>query len=344
MDDADHEGCVTQTPDTITILRRFLSAVLNTQKKYTAVRSLYLVSIALLFVSSAIPASAQIVESTGPRALGMGGAFVAVASDSSAVWWNPGGLAAGPFLDMALAKAWTEAEERLPSWQHRTSSFTMATPPFGFGYYRFRLTDIQPFNPTEEAPPDREDGGVARSLSASQLGVTLVQTLTSGVHAGTTLKYLRGTLDGGDTQSRFDLDVGALAVAGPVRLGAVVRNVREPEFDDFRLPRQVRVGAAFDAEPATGTPLIVAVDADLRAYDAGTGERKVLAAGAEQWFQSRRFGIRAGGRFNTVGRRERSATAGVSVAVRSGVYVDGYGVKGGSNDEQGWGLAARVSF
>ena len=277
----------------------------------------------------------------------MGGAFVAVASDSSAVWWNPGGLAAGPFLDMALARASTEGEEMLPSWRHKTTSFTIATPPFGFGYYRFRLTDIQPSGPTEQAPRDREDRGVefpARSLSASQLGVTLVQTLMPGVHAGTTLKYVRGTLDAGATQGRFDVDVGVLAVAGPVRLGAVVRNLAEPEFEDFRLPRQMRVGAAFDAERATGAPLTVAVDADLRAYDAGSGERRVIAAGVERWLQSRRFGFRAGGRFNTVGRRERSATAGGSVAVRSGVYVDGYAVKGGSDDEQGWGLALRVSF
>ena len=113
-----------------------------------------------------------------------------------------------------------------------------------------------------------------RSLSASQLGVTLVRTLSPGVHTGTTLKYVRGTLrhgredslaspsdllalgddyDGGETQGRFDLDVGLLAVAGSVRLGAVVKNLREPEFDApgltpdappnrLVMPRQMRVG------------------------------------------------------------------------------------------------------
>ncbi|MBM3817408.1 MAG: hypothetical protein FJW14_00125 [Acidimicrobiia bacterium] len=347
MDDAEHPGDVTQTPDTITILRLFLSTVLSNQKNYTAGRRDQLVSITLLCLGLSVPASAQIIESTGPRALGMGGAFVAVASDSSAIWWNPGGLAAGPFMDMALARAATEAEESLPAWRHRTTSFTLATPPFGIGYYRFRLTDIQPFSPTGQGTPDREDRRVglpARSLSASQLGVTLVQTLTPGVHAGTTLKYVRGTVGEGATHNRFDADVGVLAVAGPVRLGAVVRNVGQPEFEDFRLPRQVRAGAAFDAERATGGPLTVAVDADLRSYDAGGGDRRVVAAGIERWFQARRFGIRAGGRFNMVGRRERSATGGASVAVRSGVFVDGYAVKGGAADEEGWGLAARVSF
>jgi hypothetical protein len=55
----------------------------------------------------AVPARAQIVESVGSRALGMGGAFVAVASDSSATWWNPAGLAAGQFVDLAIGRAVT---------------------------------------------------------------------------------------------------------------------------------------------------------------------------------------------------------------------------------------------
>ena len=314
-----------------------------------------LIGIALLCacLGGGIPssASAQILESVGTRALGMGGAFVAVASDASATWWNPAGLAAGPFLDLTVARASTGAGDRAPAWRDRTSWFAIATPPFGFGYYRFRLTDIQPFSPTDQAAAGREDRGVgipARSLSASQLGVTVVQTVTSGIHAGSTLKYLRGTPSGGDTQGRFDLDAGVLAIAGSLRVGAVVRNVTRPEFNApgaaLRLPRQFRVGAAFDPERATGVPLTISLDADVRAYDTGTGERRVVAAGAEQWFKAKRFGVRGGGRFNTVGLQERSVTAGATVAVRSGLYVEGYVVRGGPADEQGWGLAARISF
>ena len=42
----------------------------------------------------------------------MGGAFVAVANDSSATWWNPGALADGPFLDAAIGFATTEVDLR----------------------------------------------------------------------------------------------------------------------------------------------------------------------------------------------------------------------------------------
>jgi hypothetical protein len=312
--------------------------------------------------------SAQIVEAVGPRALGMGGAFVAVANDSSATWWNPAGLAAGPFLDMALGRAVTGIEETLPARRDRVSWLTLATPPIGFSYYRLRITDIQPVDSTAQNPGDREDrraGVPVRSLSASQLGATLVQTLLPGVHAGTTVKYVRGAvlrsqadgllepsellglgqdLDGGDSEGRFDLDVGVLAVDGPFRLGGVIRNVREPVFDEVRLPRQVRLGAAFDGDGAGLLPLTIAIDADVRSYHSAAGARRVIAIGAEQWFAARRLGVRAGARFNAVGAKDRTATAGISAAVRSGLYVDGHVVRGGAADERGWGVAARVSF
>jgi hypothetical protein len=321
-----------------------------------------------LLCLSVRPVSAQIVEAVGPRALGMGGAFVAVANDGTATWWNPGGLAAGPFMDMALARAVTQTDEALPAGRDRVVSYTLGTPPFGFSYYRLRLTDVQPFRPTEQSADDRQDrraGVPVRSLSVSQLGATLVQAVLPGVHAGTTLKYVRGRalasredagrdpsdlldagadLEGGDVGHRFDLDVGVVAVGGPIRVGGVVRNVRQPEFGEMRLERQVRVGAAFDGERVNLTPLTVALDADVRTYRSATGDRRVIAVGAEQWLLTRRLGLRAGARFNTAGARERAGTAGVSVSVRSGLYLEAHVVRGGSADEKGWGLASRVSF
>ena len=208
-----------------------------------------------------------------------------------------------------------------------------------------------------------------RSFSGSALGLTVVQSILPGVHAGATLKYVRGTarggadegaraandlldrgeeLDGGDAENRFDLDAGLIGAAGPVRIGAVMRNVRRPRFGGdampFVLPRQTRVGAAIDVEKAGGTPLILAVDADVRTYATGSGDRRVIAAGAEQWLFAKRIGVRGGARFNRVGARERAATAGVSIAARNGMYVEGQIVRGGSEAERGWGLGARVSF
>jgi hypothetical protein len=313
---------------------------------------------------------AQAIETTGSRALGMGGAFVAVANDSSAIWWNPAGLADGPFLNVATAWTSSEVDRGAPAGRNGVTGFFLATPPFGLSLYRLRIEQL----PTGAAQPGREDeqGGIPlRSLSATQLGVTLVHSLLSGVHAGATVKYLRGSvgigfgnpaasgsdllgdagdLDRGDTQNEFDLDVGVLAIRGPLRGGLVVRNMFEASFSaddasvaDMRLPRQIRVGGAFDAS-SYGPPLTVALDVDLQRYESPWGDRRVVAVGAEHWVRPKRVAVRGGARFNTVGQEERAWTAGASVAIKSGLFVDGHGVWGRDVDESGWGLAARVSY
>jgi hypothetical protein len=287
-------------------------------------------------LGSAMPLAAQTVETVGSRSLGMGGAFVAVANDSSATWWNPAGLAAGPFLDMAIARTASEVDGAGTGGRNSVWSFSLGTPPFGVSYYRLRITDIRPLDPTAEPGANREDRRAG--VSVSQFGATILQTLVTGVHAGATVKFVHGAGDGA-----VDLDVGVLAVAGALRLGGLVRNVREPEFGGLRLSRQVRVGAAFDGEALGMLPLMLAVDADLRAYDAGNGERRVLALGAERWLFARRVGVRGGARFNTAGAQARAITAGGSIAMRAGLYVDGHLVQGDAG-EDGWGVAARVSF
>jgi hypothetical protein len=330
-------------------------------------RCLPLVACLLVLDTSA---NAQVAETVGSRALGMGGAFVAVASDSSATWWNPAGLAAGPFIDLALARAVTETAGGLPANRSKASWFALGTPPFGVSFYRLKITDAQLLTPTVTESGSREDRRVGlASVSATQLGITVVHTLTYGVHAGATLKYVRATvrageregdlstgalldlgddLGGGDADGAFDADVGLLGIAGPLRLGLLVRNVRETTFEQdagvARLPRQVRIGVAYDREAAGGVPLTVAVDVDAVTIDTAAGERRNVALGAERWFAGGRVGVRGGARFNTTGGNERTATGGLSVAVRSGLFLDGHVVRGGAEDERGWGLAARVSF
>lgn len=282
---------------------------------------------AALFAPAGV--GAQLVDTVGPRASGMGGAFVAVANDSSATWSNPAGLAAGPFLDLAVARS-TDA-----IW------LTAATPPFGLSYYRFHVAETATAGAADGTSTDREHTRVeagGRLLAANQFGVTVLRTLVDDVHVGATIKYVRV---GG--MGTADLDVGALAIAGAIRLGAVVRNVRAPLLGAVRLDRQVRAGVAFDGERAGLAPLSVALDFDLRAQATAAGPRRAVAAGAERWFAARRVGVRAGGRVNTVGAHGKAGTAGASLALRPGFYVDGH-VALGSRDEDGWGAAARVSF
>ena len=287
-----------------------------------------------------------------------------------ATWWNPGGLATGPFSDVSIGRAETDLKEQIPARRDRASWFAATAPAVGFSYYRLRITDIRGFGATGQGSVNREDTRAEvslQSVSVSELGLTVVQSILPGVHAGATLKYVRGTLragtdgaarpiddlldsgenlKGGDAESRFDLDAGLMGAFGPVRIGAVMRNIREPKFagETFTLPRQTRVGAAIDAERAGGPPFIASIDADVKTYATATGDRRVIAVGAEQWLWRKRIGVRGGGRFNRVGARERAATVGVSVGVRNGFYVEGQAVRGGSDAERGWGISTRVTF
>jgi hypothetical protein len=264
----------------------------------------------------------------------------------------------------------TDIDGSLPARSEQGIWFALTTPPIGFSYYRLNITDIGRIRSIGAEVGGREDRRVAVqdwSLLASQFGATLVHSLVSGVHVGTTLKYVRAKglagevsgpetatvsewLDladesvGGDVHNDFDLDLGVLAVRGPVRVGGVVRNLLEVDVGAVKIPRQARIGGAFDASEIGAGALLISVDADVLAYETPFGDRRVVAFGSEGWVLGRRLGIRAGARFNTTGTQEQAYTAGASVAVRPGMFVDGHVVFGGADDESGWGITARASF
>ena len=55
-------------------------------------------------------ARGQGFEAVGIRALGMGGAFVAVADDASATYWNPAGLVTGDLVSVVMETGVAQAD------------------------------------------------------------------------------------------------------------------------------------------------------------------------------------------------------------------------------------------
>jgi len=331
----------------------------------------FLTTFGVLLMLGPRPAAGQSFEAVGERALGMGGAFVAVANDSTATWWNPAGLATGPFLDLSIGTASGAADSAYPASKGGAWWFSLGTPPLGVSYYRLKITEIRAAPATGTAAAGREDraaGDGIQSLSMSQFGATVLHSIATGVTAAATLKYVRATarvrlfdeadsvmaipqlldegeeLSDGETHGTVDVDLGVLASRGPVRLGLTARNLREPQFGEWQLSRQVRLGAAFDGAVAGMVPVTVSVDADLRRYAAALGDRRVVAFGGEYWVRPQRIALRGGARFNTVGGQDRTVTAGGSVAARAGLFIDGHVAVGGDTSGRGWGVAARVAF
>src|SRR5262245_38248881 len=150
----------------------------------------------------AAPADAQLFESVGTRAQGMGGAFVAVADDATASWWNPAGLATGAFFNAVLEYnvsrepryARDAAGRPVATRAHDVRYIATAYPALGLSYYRVQVSEISPASATAVVGPGRQDPGAAlRSLVLNQFGTTIGQSIGNHFVIASTVKLVRGT-------------------------------------------------------------------------------------------------------------------------------------------------------
>src|SRR6478609_2840854 len=94
----------------------------------------------LLLLLCSTPLLAQTYEDVGTRAKGMAGAFVAVADDASATWWNPAGLASGAYASGTIEYGQVTEPRDLaafaPARRATVSGFATAFPAAGVSLYR----------------------------------------------------------------------------------------------------------------------------------------------------------------------------------------------------------------
>ena len=293
----------------------------------------------------------------------MAGAFVAVADDATANYWNPAGLTGVFFSGVLDVQRIDTRLDPVPTHRHGTSDLTtfasLASPTLGLSYYRLRSWRV-----VRAAAGVEADTASLTSLVTHHAGVTLVQPFGPGLTVATVVKAVRGTaaVGSGDSAApiqtlfdqtsalsgrsttRLDLDVGVMLGVGAVTVGFVGRNLREPEFDlsdndAVRLRRQFRAGLA--VRP-TGS-LVVAVDADLSITATAAGPRRAIAVGAEQ--RLGRLVVRAGGRLNIeADTPEPIGALGLSLELLSGVWLDGQVTGGRDDGDRGWGISTRFGL
>lgn len=306
-------------------------------------------------LAMAAPAMAQPFEAVGSRALGMAGAFVAVADDASGGYWNPAGLASGQPAGATIE--WVrfqngdrDAAPARGPWERSTRFTSLGTWPMGLNYTRVDEVSLTSADRVER-------------FTTNQYGLSVLQSITEGFVLGSTLKYVRGRVGaqavtaltagdslesgrdlGGQSSGAFDMDLSAMYDARVFRIGATIRNLRSPEFEGpdgqvRELQRRSRVGLA--VLPAAG--LTLAIDLDLDTADLPTGPQRVVAAGVERQF-SPRVVIRGGARRNLEGTRATVGAAGASVAIRPGTWLDAHVTLGRSAGERGFGVGLRAGW
>lgn len=298
-----------------------------------------------MFLAAASADRAFAQSSPGGRAAGMAGAFVAVADDASAVYWNPAGVATGTFVsavvDYGRWRPSAGSPQTSDSQRDTTAMVGMSATAFGVAYFRQGVVGKSLVEPAVVGSPSREE--VRRSVQTSTLGVSLVQSLTERIVVGATPKFVRG-----GTTNTFDVDAGVMVSLARFRVGMVARNLATPSFsgeagESIELDREVRVGAAWGSGWTGISRVIVSADADVISRLSSSGDRRDLAGGIETWWFNQRLGLRGGLRGSTIGGARTTVTAGVSAGLSAGMLLEAH-VARGQKDERSWSIGARVFF
>jgi hypothetical protein len=312
-------------------------------------------------------AAAQSFESVGTRAAGMGGAFVAVADDASAAYWNPAGFASGNFFSLLLDSTSSKSDPAEPDGARKERSFlfAMGMPALGLSYYQVRLDTVS----TERGPKavgaraEEPDEVRVQTLITHHTGATVLQSIGPGIAVGATLKVVRGIAsspvvpDGrretlldqaselrGKGSSRFDTDIGVMKAGSLFKAGLTIRNVTNPEFetpegDRVRLRRQARAGVAI--VPLDGW--VVDADLDLTSTPGVLGPVRDFAVGTEGRLGRNAF-IRGGLRTNTRHSSETAVAAGASYMLVTSFLIDAQVTGGDARTNRGWGISARFVY
>lgn len=321
---------------------------------------------------------AQSFDATGTRAAGMGGAFVGVADDATALHWNPAGLASGSYFSLVVDRTGQQAIPDSGLFGSKGSSFFigLTTPALGLTYYRIHQDTAvaAPFLvPIDGSLPNRNltvaEQVRRTALTTHHAGVTLVQSIVPGVAVGATLKMVRGfaasRLSAVATarealeedslaakgESRFDADLGVMASSPRLKAGVTFRNLREPEFTSedgtvVGLERQIRGGVSWLAT----SNWLVAADMDFLTTHDAFGERRDAAVGVEGKL-ARRTTVRSGLKLNLADHDDipadgsaRGVSVGGTFALTPSVLIDTVAVTGGDRAGRSWGLAARFVY
>jgi hypothetical protein len=185
----------------------------------------------------------------GARGTALGGAFAAMATDVSSLYYNPGGAALLPRAGASFSTYDYVADTRY-SWGGLAFPFSGGSRTFGLQIGTFGF-DNQPVTTVDQP----EGTGAVYSVSQTFAGATFAQNFSDRFSAGLTAKFVSDQL-GEVSATAFAVDFGtsfhSMLANHPIRLAFVVSNLGTDlayagDALDVSVPRT-------PADPTVGSP------------------------------------------------------------------------------------------
>jgi hypothetical protein len=277
----------------------------------------------------------------GPRGNAMGGAFTSVASDVSALYWNPAGVAG-----LADRQAMFSHAELFQDLDIRLNYVALAIPAGDVGTFGVSVTalDFGSMDVTTEYYPD----GIGETFSANSyaFGLSYARRLTEDFAAGITVKYIREEIQQ-SVASGIAFDVGTVFTTPfyGVKFSSIITNYgskmqmagedllvrHDPDptregnnetvdayykTDPFELPLRLQIGLSKELELIEGQRLTLAVDATHPSDNA-----EYVNTGAELSLFHDLIALRAGYRTLFLEDSQEGLTLGLGIHYELGVFA-----------------------
>ncbi|MDD3054181.1 MAG: hypothetical protein PHG84_07290 [Endomicrobiaceae bacterium] len=222
------------------------------------------IKITLLFVSLFIclvliddiyagtDAAAFLKKSVGSKAIAMGGAFTSIADDTTAIYWNPAGLAKSQMYSVSAMDA-TGVSDKYPGLKdivptHPFLAMAVALEKFtnvlgktvvGVGYISSTMDNVQHTSSDGQTRDTMSHTDNAYYLSA---GVPIWDS-DSSLYVGGSLKFISYEFsDIGVSDSGIDLDAGIIYAIDTLSFGVVIQ--KGVEIGEDKAPMTTKFGVS----------------------------------------------------------------------------------------------------
>ena len=259
-------------------------------KIYKSLLPLICLFVSAQCVFAGTDAAAFLKKNVGVKAIGMGGAFTSVADDTSAIYWNPAGLAKiGDYYSL-YAMGSTGGSDKYPGLKeiiptHQFFAFTLPAKKItgilgdtvlGIGYISSTMDNIQHTYLTGTDSVYR--GTMSHTDNAFYLsgGIPLWESL----YLGASLKYISYSFSAiGVSDSGIDLDVGAIYTLDSLSFGLLFQKGVQMGDDyapmttkfgvsnKFELTKKLQLVAAGDLVQRQKEPLTINIGAEFGVVD-----------------------------------------------------------------------------